>query len=187
MVEQIKICPLCNFLQDAINNSCKNCGYDIKKVEPAEKKQELNEHGWEIAEDLRKLIRIEYNVEKNRCFLKCPEEEPSLNDLIYMLSFLEKFYMNLPVKDFWDIMWDITDMKLFTKETLWVFGHFTALMVYKYPFIRRYRICSKELAPSAVHLLDGAAEGEEYTHTLEPKLFRSREECEVYIDSYRGL
>jgi hypothetical protein len=57
-----------------------------------------------------------------------------------------------------------TDIKLFTKETLWVFGHFTALMVYKYPFIRRYRICTKEIAPHAVDLLDGAAYGEEYTH-----------------------
>ena len=161
--------------------------FDIKRVEPVIKEKEIMKNGWKIMENHRKLISIEYNVEKQRCFLKCPEEEPSLKNLIYILGAVEKFYKNLPASDFWDVIWDITDMKLFTKETLWVFGHFTALMVYKYPFIRRYRICLKKLAPYAIDLIDGAAQGEAYTHTLEPKLFTSREECEAYIDTYRGF
>jgi hypothetical protein len=159
----------------------------MKNTAPAkDKKIEINS-GWKIIEDHRQLIDIEYNVEKQRCFLKCPQEEPSIKNLIYMLSFIEKFYEELTVNDFLDVMWDITGMKLFTWETLWIFGHFTALMVYKYPFIRRYRICSMELAPHAVDLLDGAANGEDYTYTLETKLFNNREECEAYIDSYRGF
>ena len=187
MAEQIKICPSCNFTQAAINNSCKNCGFDIKDVAPAINEKIVINNEWKIMEDRRKLIRIEYNVDKQRCFLKCPQEEPPVKDLIYMLNVIEKFYKNLTVNDFWDVMWDITGMELFTKETLWIFGHFTALMVYKYPFIRRYRICTKELVPYAIDLLNAAATGEDYTHTLEPELFKSREECEEYIDSYRGF
>jgi hypothetical protein len=187
MVEQIKICPSCGFSQPAINDSCENCGLDIKNVAPAIDEKTAIDNGWKIIEDHRELINIEYNVDKQRCFLKCPQEEPSIENLIYMLGFIEKFYEKLIVNDFLDVMWDITDMKLFTWETLWIFGHFTALMVYKYPFIRRYRICSKELTPHAIDLLDGAANGEDYTYTLEPKLFKNREECEAYIDSYRGF
>ena len=171
----------------AVNHSCQNCGFDITNVAPVIKEEAKMNNGWKITGDHQGLITIEYNAEKQRCFVKCPEEEPSLKDLIYMLGTVEKVYKNLPANDFWDVMWDITDIKLFTKETLWVFGHFTGLMVYKYPFIRRYRICSKELAPHAIDLLDGAAQGEEYTHTLEPRLFKSRRECEAYIDSYRGF
>ena len=104
-----------------------------------------------------------------------------------MLAAVESFYEKLTVDDYLDIMWDITETKVFTKETLWVFGHFTALMAYKYPFIRRYRICSKEHTPPALLLLNAAAEAEGYSHSMEPRLFKSREECEAYIDSYRGL
>jgi hypothetical protein len=143
--------------------------------------------GWQHTGDPQGPIAIEYNNGKQRCFIRCPAEEPSLKDLIYMLGAVEKFYKNLPANDFWDVMWDITDIKLFTKETLWIFGHFTALMVYKYPFIRRYRICTKGIAPYAIDLLDGAAHGEKYAHTLELRLFKSREECEAFIDTYRGF
>jgi hypothetical protein len=187
MGEQVKICPSCDFCQAAIHYSCQRCGFDITNVEPAIIEKATNNSGWKVTEDRRKIIQIEYNIEKQRCFLKCPEEEPLLENLIYMLGTVEKFYKNLPVNDFWDVMWDITDIKLFTKETLWIFGHFTALMVHKYPFIRRYRICSKDLEPNAIHLLDGAADGEDYTYTLERRLFKNREECEAYIDSYRGF
>jgi len=143
------------------------------------------ENGWEISSYRGELIIIEYSMEKQRCFIKCLEEEPSIENIIYMLGAVEKFYEELPKDDYWDVMWDVTDIKLLKKEQLWVFGHFIALMAYKYPFLRKYRICSKELAPHVIHLLDAAAEAEGYIHSLEPQLFRSREECEAHIDSYR--
>jgi len=144
------------------------------------------ENGWAIWDKHQEHVIIEYNLEKQRCFLKSPDEEPTLGNIIYMLVAVERFYEELPVDDYWDVMWDITDLKLFTKEALWVFGHFVALMVYKYPFIRRYRICTEEASPHALHLINAAAEGEGYTHSLEPQLFKSRGECEAYIDSFRG-
>jgi hypothetical protein len=76
-------------------------------VEPVIKEEAIMNNGWEITGDHLEFITIEYNTEKQRCFVKCPEEEPSLKDLIYMLGAVEKFYKNLPANDFWDVMWDI--------------------------------------------------------------------------------
>ena len=34
MEKQLKICPSCDFSQQAINNECQNCGFDLTNVEP---------------------------------------------------------------------------------------------------------------------------------------------------------
>jgi signal peptidase I len=34
MEKQLRICPSCDFSQQAINNECQNCGFDLTRVEP---------------------------------------------------------------------------------------------------------------------------------------------------------